>query len=368
MAGAQVQDVYAGIAGEHVQAMTSKGIVAVSDDEINKRRRRPRERGGARAGDSARTASCCTRFRRSTRSTRNVGIRDPDRHERHAPRDGDVPRHDRQLAGDEPAEVGRARRLQGARAGARAARERASPCSPRTRRSSASRSWRWAPARPTSPIFHEGKIRHPRHHRLRRQQRHERHRARARRDAGRRRAAEGAYGCAYEPLVDPSDDHPAAEHRGAGRPADPARVAGAHHPPADGRDLRSGAARHRRRPAIAGQAERRRRADGWRGGDAGGRPSWRATCSAPACGSASPAENIGGLVRLGRGAALRDGGGLAQYGAHRLALGGGGAWRQPPRGDRRRRDGEDRRTGSRSGCRISSDSRIVRRGRSTTWR
>ena len=36
MAGAQVQEVYAGIAGEHVSAMTSKGIVAVSGDEINK--------------------------------------------------------------------------------------------------------------------------------------------------------------------------------------------------------------------------------------------------------------------------------------------------------------------------------------------
>jgi cell division protein FtsA len=36
MAGAQVQEVYAGIAGEHVQAMTSKGIVAVSGDEITR--------------------------------------------------------------------------------------------------------------------------------------------------------------------------------------------------------------------------------------------------------------------------------------------------------------------------------------------
>src|SRR5487761_2257542 len=36
MAGAQVQELYAGIAGEHVQAMTSKGIVAVSGDEITK--------------------------------------------------------------------------------------------------------------------------------------------------------------------------------------------------------------------------------------------------------------------------------------------------------------------------------------------
>ena len=36
MAGAHVEQVYAGIAGEHVQAMTSKGIVAVSGDEISK--------------------------------------------------------------------------------------------------------------------------------------------------------------------------------------------------------------------------------------------------------------------------------------------------------------------------------------------
>ncbi|HJQ21280.1 MAG TPA: cell division protein FtsA [Gemmatimonadaceae bacterium] len=36
MAGAQVHEMYTGIAGEHVQAMISKGIVAVSGDEINK--------------------------------------------------------------------------------------------------------------------------------------------------------------------------------------------------------------------------------------------------------------------------------------------------------------------------------------------
>src|SRR5471032_1058378 len=34
MAGAQVQEVYAGIAGEHVQAMTSKGIASVTGSEI----------------------------------------------------------------------------------------------------------------------------------------------------------------------------------------------------------------------------------------------------------------------------------------------------------------------------------------------
>jgi cell division protein FtsA len=36
MAGAAVESVYAGIAGEHVRAMTSKGIVAVNGDEISK--------------------------------------------------------------------------------------------------------------------------------------------------------------------------------------------------------------------------------------------------------------------------------------------------------------------------------------------
>ena len=36
MGGVEVHEVYSGIAGEHVQAMTSKGIVAVSGDEIGK--------------------------------------------------------------------------------------------------------------------------------------------------------------------------------------------------------------------------------------------------------------------------------------------------------------------------------------------
>ena len=36
MAGAQVAEVYAGIAGEHVQAMTSTGVVAVNGDEISR--------------------------------------------------------------------------------------------------------------------------------------------------------------------------------------------------------------------------------------------------------------------------------------------------------------------------------------------
>src|SRR6187549_2418429 len=36
MAGAKVESVYAGIAGEHVRAMSSNGIVAISGDEISR--------------------------------------------------------------------------------------------------------------------------------------------------------------------------------------------------------------------------------------------------------------------------------------------------------------------------------------------
>ncbi len=53
------------------------------------------------------------------------------------------------------------------------------------------------------------------------------------------------YGCAYEPLVEPERRDPAPEHGRAGRPPDSARAAGAHHPPAHGRDLRPRAARDR---------------------------------------------------------------------------------------------------------------------------
>src|SRR5216117_617618 len=60
MAGSQVQELYAGIAGEHVQAMTSKGIVAVSGDEI---RKQDVHRANVRFHSSG---SCPTLFRRST--------------------------------------------------------------------------------------------------------------------------------------------------------------------------------------------------------------------------------------------------------------------------------------------------------------
>ena len=70
MAGAHVTEVYAGIAGAHVQAMTSTGVVAVNGEEIT-RADVDRANDVARAQAIPPTASCSTRFRRNTRS---IGI------------------------------------------------------------------------------------------------------------------------------------------------------------------------------------------------------------------------------------------------------------------------------------------------------
>jgi hypothetical protein len=53
------------------------------------------------------------------------------------------------------------------------------------------------------------------------------------------------------------------------------------------------------------------------------RASWssRAMCSALGRVGGAWRRNIGGLTDSGRGAAFRDGDGLAQYAAHRFALG-----------------------------------------------
>ena len=159
MAGAQVEEVFAGIAGEHVQAMTSKGIVAVSHDEITKSDV-DRANEVARAQAIPQDRELLHAIPQEYTVDRNTGIRDPDRDERHAARDGDVPRDDRQLAADQSAQVDRARGLQACESSCSSRSPARSPCSPRTKRSSASRSWRWAPAPRTSSIFHEGKIRH----------------------------------------------------------------------------------------------------------------------------------------------------------------------------------------------------------------
>src|ERR687894_1286350 len=76
MAGAQVGDVYTGIAGEHVQAMTSKGIVAISGDEIE-RDDVERAEGVAQALEIPRDRELLHAIPQEYTVDRNVGVRDP---------------------------------------------------------------------------------------------------------------------------------------------------------------------------------------------------------------------------------------------------------------------------------------------------
>ncbi|MEX2152196.1 MAG: cell division protein FtsA [Gemmatimonadaceae bacterium] len=76
MSGAQVHEVYSGIAGEHVQAMISKGIVAVSGDEINKSDV-DRANEVARAQAIPAERELLHAIPQEYAVDRNVGIRDP---------------------------------------------------------------------------------------------------------------------------------------------------------------------------------------------------------------------------------------------------------------------------------------------------
>jgi cell division protein FtsA len=76
MAGAQVSEVYAGIAGEHVQAMTSKGIVAVSGEEIE-RDDVERAEEVARALEIPRDRELLHAIPQEYTVDRNGGVRDP---------------------------------------------------------------------------------------------------------------------------------------------------------------------------------------------------------------------------------------------------------------------------------------------------
>ena len=289
---------------------------------------------------------------------KDTGIRDPIGMSRHAARDGDVPRDDRQLAGDRTcARRWSARATRCASSCSSRSRAR-SPCSPRTRRSSASRSSRWARARPTSPSSTRGRsatsatiafggnnVTSDIVHGLGRH-------------AGGRGAAEGALRLRVRAAGRSDRRDPAAEHRGAGRPADSARAAGAHHPPAHGRDLRPRAARHRDARATPGKLSGGHRAHRRRRGDAGDRRAGERRvrhrrARRHAVGEHRRAE------RLGRGAALRDGGrARAVRRAAASALGrrrgvGEADVELPSSGG----DGQARRSESRSGCRISSEPR-----------
>jgi cell division protein FtsA len=95
MAGQHVTEVYVGIAGEHVQAMTSTGVVAVNGEEISRA-------DVERANDVARaqavpTDSAGVYGRQESRDSGSGW------HDRDAARDRDVPRDDRGVAGDESA-------------------------------------------------------------------------------------------------------------------------------------------------------------------------------------------------------------------------------------------------------------------------
>jgi cell division protein FtsA len=76
MAGAQVSDVYAGIAGGHVQATTSKGIVAISGDEID-RDDGERAEDVARALEIPRDRELLHAIPQEYTVDRNIGVRDP---------------------------------------------------------------------------------------------------------------------------------------------------------------------------------------------------------------------------------------------------------------------------------------------------
>src|SRR5918992_284730 len=76
MAGAQVGDVYTGIAGEHVQAMTSRRIVAISGEEID-RDDVERAEGVARALEIPRDRELLHAIPQEYTVDRDAGVRDP---------------------------------------------------------------------------------------------------------------------------------------------------------------------------------------------------------------------------------------------------------------------------------------------------
>ncbi|HVT39148.1 MAG TPA: cell division protein FtsA [Gemmatimonadaceae bacterium] len=76
MAGAKVQAVYAGIAGEHVQAMTSKGIASVNGAEISKADV-DRANAVARAQAIPQDRELIHAIPQEYMVDRNVGVRDP---------------------------------------------------------------------------------------------------------------------------------------------------------------------------------------------------------------------------------------------------------------------------------------------------
>ena len=85
MAGTKIDTIYAGIAGEHVRAMISKGIVAVNGEEISKAdvdRATEVARAAGAAGPGA-----AARHSAGVLGRQESGDSRSDRNDRHAPRD-----------------------------------------------------------------------------------------------------------------------------------------------------------------------------------------------------------------------------------------------------------------------------------------
>ena len=76
MAGAEVKSVFAGIAGEHVRAMTSKGIVAITGEEIS-RADVDRAHAVARAQEIPAERELLHAIPQEYTVDRNQGVRDP---------------------------------------------------------------------------------------------------------------------------------------------------------------------------------------------------------------------------------------------------------------------------------------------------
>ena len=189
MAGAQVQTVYAGIAGEHVQAMTSKGIASVTGAEISKADV-DRANSVARAQAIPQDRELIHAIPQEYTVDKNIGIRDP------IGMIGTRLETEMYLVtiGSSPAmNLRKAVEKSGYKVGELVLEPLASALSVLTEDEKELGVCLVEMGAGTTDVavFHEGKIRHLGTVNYGGQQRHERHRPRARRHAGRRRAAEG---------------------------------------------------------------------------------------------------------------------------------------------------------------------------------
>ena len=317
MAGTDVEDLFCGIAGEHVQTMTSKGIVAVSHDEITTSDV-DRANEVARAQAIPPDRELLHAIPQEYTVDKNAGIRDP------IGMTGTRLETEMYLVtiGSSPA-INLRRSVE--RAGYKVRELVLEPLASalavltEDEKELGVALVEMGAARPTSPSSHEGKIRHLGTiafggNNVTRDIVHGLGVTQA--DAERLKER---FGCGLRAARRSRRGDSAAEHGSAGRPAHSARAVGAHHPPANGRDIRSRAARHLG-GRLRREAERRGGAHRRRGGDAGERRAGE-RCVRYRRPRRGASENIGGLVDSVEAPRFATVVGLAQYGANRVALG-----------------------------------------------